>query len=255
MMILRIILMGMMSLVAVGGQHVHASLASPYLINLSTPQIESRVFRISHRFLGDIGDKAAENSAGMDNGAFMRIGFDYGFRLGMSAGISRSSWTGNYEVKFKHKVFDKNDLSASYLIGANFQGGEKKFRESSGDSYNLQLMAQYQTNKIAPLASLLHSTSTNPDKKQSTTAIALGARYNAYLSHYLSIEAIKPLHGYIGDNDYPLTSVAWDWKTGLHMFQLVLTNSIQLNFNRYISTQSIKDGREFRLGFSITRMF
>lgn len=244
-----------LAIIFLGINFSNADVPAPYLINLSTNDIATKLFRISHRFEGRVSDETLQRFGGLDNGALIRLAFDGALSENTSASISRTSWTGNYETMYKHRFYNPKGSSVSYSLGANIQGGADELKELSGDSYNGQVTYQKDIEAHTLISTILYSSSTNPIDKESTIAVGFGSRYHLANSHYFLAEVIKPVDGYIGDNNYPLTSLAWDWQRGLHNFQLVLTNSGQLNFNKYVTTEGILDARDFYLGFSISRQF
>ncbi len=226
-----------------------------YLINLPTANINHHLFRVAHRFNGQVEQDTEASSAGMDNGAMIRLGFDYVFSKDSQLGISRTSWTGNLESSLKQRLYQSENWSMTIVGSTNLETGLKEKRDGTGNSINAQWIIQRNHHQFMWLLSALYATNSNPIKTESTSALATGGWYQVDPMHKISVEIIKPVIGYLGDNDYPLTSLGWHWQSGAHIFKLVVSNSIQLNTNRVIATDGIQDARQFHLGFSVNRYF
>lgn len=236
---------------------VVAAPSGEYLINLPTAKIQPEgvlQFRIAHRFAGEVDEQPGRTFLGLDAGAKMRFSFDYALRDHWLISAGRTSWTGATELYTKYRFHPNFAIQA----GATFELGADQYKDDTGDSVNVQLIYQQpvtDTLQLLLVPSYASATKAKSEQEESTTAIGMGAHYSLNPQYSLSVELIKPVAGYEGDNRNPVVSYAADWYTGGHLFQLLLSNSTLMNTNRYITTQGIKDSRKFHFGFSITRLF
>lgn len=236
---------------------VGSSPVGEFLVNLPTTTIKPQktlLFRIAHRFTGEVDNAPEKTLFGLDAGAKMRFSFDYSLRDDWLLSAGRTSWTGATEVFSRYRFNPRLAVQA----GVTLETGAAEYRDNTGDSANLQLVYQRPITKNLQwllVPSYASATRAKSEKSEGTTAIGTGLHYAFGPQFAVSAEWIKPVSGYRGDNRNPVVSYSLDWFTGGHIFQLLVSNSTALNSNRTLVTQGMTDARKFHAGFSISRLF
>lgn len=228
-----------------------------HLVNLPSPDPpghRTMEFRVAHRFKSAIDDAGNENLYGLDTGAWVSLGLSYG--LG-------SAW----EVGLRHTNFQKaNEAWAKYTpvrqgrapVSLALRGGVSHLRETGRANrtrYSGQLLVARRWDRVAVLLAPTYVTRANyinANDADGTLALGVGGelRFNRHLA--LVAEWVGPLSGV--EDGYDSGSLALRMSTGLHCFDLVLTNTRGIHTDLYAPGGDLEasDGH-VRLGFNITR--
>ncbi len=238
-------------------------------------------FRVAHRF-GDIaGDAGGWTSFyGLESASDVLFGFEYGLSDNGMIGISRTKGAGplrqNVHGMFKwrlihQEIHGKQPLSLALLgitsystMGKSPSEGVLSFfvKKSHRVSYHLSLiMAKKFSNRFSLQLNgswTYRNLVPNVDKNDLVSAGAAW-RFQMTRSFGLIFDTTFPIselrtseNGY-----YPSIGVGLEWDTGGgHIFQMNFTNSTGIAETDYIpyTTSNWADG-EFRLGFTISRLF
>lgn len=236
-------------------------------------------FRVGHRF-GDIGgtNGGAATMFGIDNSADISIGFEYGITNNLDVAITRYKGAGPYrqllEGYAKYKFLRQTSETPISLVGiAKVYGTLMKadvdstsptyftnFPQRLSYSYQLLIARKFSERfSFQLMPTFVHRNFVAFEDQNSTIAIGAGFRYQ-----------ITKLIGVIGEYHYVLrdenlavssamqdpVGLALEFNTGGHVFQLNFTNSRGFGEAQYIpSTSSDFTKGEFRLGFTIARVF
>ncbi len=237
-------------------------------------------FRIVHRF-GDLaGDFGGwDNFYGLEDARDIMIGFAYGVTNKLSVGINRTKGSGplsrlvNLNAKYRilhQKVDGSMPLSLTFYGLSSISTMKKtevanelhSFAKSShrvvycaqfliarkfGDAFSLQLIPSYVHRNVVP-----------SDDENGLFSLGLATRVQ--LSKVIGLIADLTLpfsdlrtsaNGY-----YPGLGLGLEFDTGGHVFQLNLTNTTGIMETDYIPYTRTNWGEgEFRLGFTISRLF
>lgn len=238
-------------------------------------------FRIAHRF-GDLAGDAGgwPTFYGLENASDVMIGFEYGIRDNLMAGINRTKGAGplrqliNMFVKTRLMTqgsSSRQPISLA-LVGMTTVStmpksetdGVLHFFESAAHrwSYHFSVLA---ARKFSDRFSAQVSgswTYRNIVSAEDTNELpALGFAGRAQISKKIGVilDTVFPMSSLRNaDNDfYPALGLGIEFNTtGGHVFQMNFTNVRGLSETDYIpySQSNIGDG-EFRLGFTISRLF
>jgi plastocyanin len=251
-------------------------------------------FRIYHRF-DDIAGKVgnSHNLYGLDNVRDVRLGFAYGISNKLMLGIGRSEGD-QFQAPYQEvsEIYD-GFIKYRLLKQKNEPGGKAPFsltvfantaysrRHASGNvfseayfpafgdrfSYCAQILAAYNFGtklSLQLMPSYLKRNWVNPwrpGQKDEVNLFSLGgaARWN-FTKHFAVLgEYFYVFSDYRSSNrnvfSNPL-ALGVEFYTGKHVFHINLSNSTGVIPNTFIpyTTSSWRKG-EFRLGFSITRLF
>ncbi|MBT8218764.1 MAG: hypothetical protein KJP00_03015 [Bacteroidia bacterium] len=236
--------------------------------------------RIGHRF-GDIGGDNGGWSTfyGLENASDVLIGAEYGFTNNLMVGLFRTKGSGPLKqlvnLTGKYKLLSQNSESntpismalsftgtVSTMKSSDTQGAINNFEQFAHRlSYNGQLLI---SSKFSDGFSLQVSPSYTHrnivDIEDENGLFALGAACRIQLSKVLGliIDTTIPFSELrTSDNDYhvPL-GIGFEIDTGGHIFQVNFTNSTGMMETDYIPyTRSNWSDGEFRLGFTISRLF
>lgn len=235
--------------------------------------------KIGHRF-GDISGAGGGYATmfGLDNSADISIGFEYGLTNNLDIALTRYKGAGPYrqllEGYAKYKFIRQTSATPISLVGIAKMYGtimEASTDSTSANSYTnfaQRLSYSYQlliSRKFSERFSLqvmptyVHRNYVAFEDKNNTLAIGGGLRFQ-----------ITKLIGVIGEYHYVFKDqnlaisnstknpigLAVEFNTGGHVFQLNFTNSRGFGEAQYIpSTSSDFTKGEFRLGFTIARVF
>jgi len=239
-------------------------------------------FRIVHRF----GDLAGANGGwptfyGLENASDVSIGFEYGVTDRLMLGISRTKGAGplkqNINSFVKAKIMSQGSrgrlpvsmsvigmLSASTMQKSEIEGDLNFFAKGThrltshfglhvarkfSDKFSGQFNAQWTYRNVVL-------------QGDDNDLVSIGGGFRAQVSQSLAIlgDVTFPLLSDLrtADNDYyPSLGIGFEFDTsGGHVFQLNLTNSQGTVETDYIPyTRSNWGDGEFRLGFTISRLF
>lgn len=202
---------------------------------------------------------------GLDSGANIRLGLDYGITNNLSVGIGRTSIGKVVDGRFKYTILHQMTESGSPVelamngdLGITtaqkiFQG-PYSFGDRLGFSY--MLMAAHKFNdklslQVAPMISHYNRVLSG---KNTYYGIGFSGRYKITGHTALALEYVPVLNKTSSMTNE--LSVAFNIETGGHVFQLFFTNSHSFNPQGILSQTNNKFFKGyFRFGFNINRIF
>ena len=245
-------------------------------------------FRVTHRF-GDAGGDAGgwPTFYGLEEASDVLIGFDYGVKDNLMVGIARSSGAGplrqnlNGSIKWRliHQETSggRQPLSLTFYGLATYSTMEKSDREDDLNffakgahrlSYHLQILM---ARKFSPRFSFqlgggwTYRNIVPFNDTNDLAHVSAASRIQVSKSIGIILDAVLPFGALrnkaTNDQDeriyHPSLGIGLEWETGGgHVFQMNFTNSTGIMETDYIpyTTSNWADG-EFRLGFTISRLF
>lgn len=238
-------------------------------------------FRITHRF-GDLAGDAGgwPTFYGLENAADIAMGFEYGLTDNITIGISRTKGSGPLKQNvlgllkiaiMKQEINGNLPFSLTVLGRSSFSTMQKSqtegvlhFFEKSAHrlSYHIGL---YAARKFGERFSLQANVAwtyrniVNDDDLNDLVSAGAAARFQVTKAFGLIFDATVPFSALrTAENGfYPALGVGFEFDThGGHVFQINLTNATGIEETDYIPyTRSNWGEGEFRLGFTISRLF
>lgn len=236
-------------------------------------------FRIGHRF-GDIAgvNGGASTLFGIDNSADIGIGFEYGVTDKFNLGISRYKGAGPYRQVYegyaKYKFLAQSNKMPISLVGITKMNvtSMKASTDSTSPtnfttfgrrlSFSTQLIIARKFSErfsMQIIPTYVHRNFVGFNDQNVTFAIGTGFKFQVtkligiigeyhYVAFKSGVKSDLNLHNPI--------ALGLEFNTGGHVFQLNFTNSRGFGEVQYIpSTKSDFTKGEFRLGFTISRIF
>lgn len=238
-------------------------------------------FRIAHRF-GDLAGAAGgwPTFYGLENASDVMIGFEYGIRDNLMVGLNRTKGSGPLKqlinafakTRLMTQGAGKGQAISLAVVGMatistmpkSETEGVLHFFESGAHrwSYHLGVLAARKINErfsAQASASLTYRNIVSANDSNSLPAFGLAGRAQVTKSIAVILDTVFPVSSFRStDNDfYPVLGLGIEFNTsGGHVFQMNFTNVKGLNETDFIpySQSNIGDG-EFRLGFTISRLF
>jgi hypothetical protein len=279
-----LIFLAFSELVAQESKPVHQTFGDRRIINThSVEMLPARKldFRIGHRF-GDLAGSGGGWSTfyGLENASDVMIGFEYGVRENLMVGLNRTKGAGplrqliNTFGKFRLMTQGASSTQPISLVvlGLTTVSTQPKsetegvlhFFESPAHrwSYHLGLLAARKFSErfsVQASASWTYRNIVPAGDKNDLPALGLAGRAQITKSLGLILDTTFPISSLRNsDNDfYPALGLGVEFNTsGGHVFQMNFTNTRGISETDYIpySQSNIGDG-EFRLGFTISRLF
>lgn len=238
-------------------------------------------FRIAHRF-GDLAGSSGgwQTFFGLENAADVLIGFEYGVTDRLMVGVSRTKGAGPLKqlvtslVKVRIMAQDEdgsNPLSFTVAGSATISTMQKSdsegvlhFFERSAHrwSYHMDFLLARKFNKRLSgqfKGSWTYRNIVSSSDINDLPAIGFAGRYKVSKSLALLGEGTFPISSLRSSENgfYPALGFGLEFDTsGGHVFQLNFTNATGLVETDYVPyTQSNWGDGEFRLGFTISRLF
>ncbi len=231
-------------------------------------------FRIHHRF-GPLNG-GAYNLWGLDQ-AYIRFGLDFGLTDRLMVGFGRSSYEKTYDGFVKYAILRQGEGKGTQGISLVYLGGMSinslKWEEPDRDNvfsqrlsfvHQLLIARKFSSNFSMQLSpSIVHKNFVNTSEDLNLfPVIGIGARHKISKRVALTGEYFYRLE--VGDADiapnfqdfYNSFSLGVDIETGGHVFQLHVTNSIQMVEKGFMTetTGQWGDGG-IQFGFNIQRVF
>ena len=239
-------------------------------------------FRIAHRF-GDIAGSAGgwPTFYGLENASDVSIGFEYGITDNIMIGLNRAKGSGPLKqlvnsflkIRLMNQEINGNLPFSLTVVGINafstmqksasvdalnfFENGSHRFAYHIGfhvarkfsDAFSLQFNSAWTFRNIVPFGD-----------QNDLPSVGGSLRWNVSKALGIIIDTTFPIDTDFRTTDngyYPILGIGFEFDTsGGHVFQLNLTNATGLSETDYIpyTTSNWADG-EFRLGFTISRLF
>ncbi|MGE5458402.1 MAG: DUF5777 family beta-barrel protein [Methanococcaceae archaeon] len=224
--------------------------------------------RISHRF-GTL-NQGSYNFFGIDQIYNVRFGLEYGFLDRLMAGIGRSLYDKTYDAFAKFTLLRQSEgeasqplsLSAftSFAVRSMDYGVNVPF--STRTAYVAQVLAARRLNQKLSLqvtpTFVHHNLLSTEISSRNLFALGAGGKFNLTKRVSFNAEYYYQLNpsDYQNQKTYNPLTLGFDFYTGGHVFQLMLTNSIGIIEKGFIGETTDrwnKGGIHF--GFNISRVF
>lgn len=242
---------------------VSATFKSTRVINGHSIEVRSKgvlEFIISHRF-GTI-NSGYQEFWGLDF-SNIRLGLEYGITDDLNVGIGRSSFDKVFDLFGKYRIIrQSNKIPVTMTFFASIA---RKTVEQAGltgvdrNAYTAQLLIARKLNdrislQLAPTFIQRNLVPTVEDDNL-LIAVGIGSRYKVSNRVAIVIEYYPQLTNYSSQFQNSF-AVGVDIETGGHVFQLQLTNAVQMNERGFIgeTTDQYLDGG-IHFGFNISRVF
>ncbi|MDR8391017.1 DUF5777 family beta-barrel protein [Aliifodinibius sp. S!AR15-10] len=238
---------------------------APGLIGMSTVEVighKNINATIMHSF-GLINDEPLHNFLGMDFGASVRLGIDYGITDNWSLGVGRSSPQKQYDFRTKYALFRQtttDNVPLSITLKGDMGIDTNKNGYSFGDRLNFFASANVARKfndqlslQVSPMISHFNTVFTGEEK----THFALGLAGEYHISdRYALMAEYLPVLGERSEGTANAFSVGLNIETGGHVFQLFLKTSDWHTEQHIIAQNDDKfwDG-DIRFGFNVNRIF
>lgn len=208
---------------------------------------------------------------GLDNGAAVRLGIDYGISDKLSVGIGRTSREDNVDLRFKYTLMNQMksgktpvEISLKGDLGINTQQ-EKRFDFTFQERLNMlgSVMVARKFSKefsfqIAPMVSHFNTLvlETEGEHLEHTHfGTGFGGEYRLNLHHSFSFEYYLVM-GDKSDGLVNPAAVSWQIDTGGHVFQIFLMSGQWFTEQHLIArTKTDFFAPDFRIGFNVNRVF
>lgn len=237
-------------------------------------------FRVGHRFGDMFGDAGGwETFYGLENAADVLFGFEYGLTDNALIGLTRSKGNGplkqNVTGLIKYKLVTQKENSGGFsvvVVGMATASTMPKSTNKSFINYFGKTAHRFSYHaemiigrKFSPYFSLQANTAITyrnlvpSDDVNELPSLGLASRIQISKPFAILLEGrygIAPNRSEEFEY-YPSLGIALEWETGGgHVFQMNFTNSGGMVETDYIpyTSQNFLDG-EFRLGFTISRLF
>ena len=258
---------------------VIAAFKSPNLILTPTTETNRKQnlnFIVVHRF-GDIGgtNGGGKTLWGLDNSSDIYIGFQYGLTNNLDIDFGRSKYEQLIDLGLKYNFLQQtSDNSIPFAMTALVDAGLKPYHVNTSvfNDYTNRLSYFYQliisrkfsskfSLEVAP--SFLRNNLPFPyitGNEQNIFALSGAARLKITKHMGIVVDYVHPFSSFRQNsrnpNFYDPIGVGIEIETGGHVFTLNFTNAQAISPINYISdTESSWGKGQFRLGFTITRIF
>ncbi len=208
---------------------------------------------------------------GLDQGAAVRLGIDYGITDRFSVGIGRTSREDNVDLRFKYMLLqqmksDKVPVEVSIKgdIGINTQE-ERRFDPSFQDRLNMfgsvavaRRFSDSFSFQVAPMVSHFNTVvieTADQDPEHTHYGAGFGGEYRFNLKHSVSFEYFAVLGDRTKGTKNPM-AVSWQIDTGGHVFQMFFMSGNWFT-EQHLLARTTNDffAGDFRLGFNVNRVF
>ena len=246
-----------------GEEYVSATFKSTRLVNGHSVEVRSKgvlEFIISHRF-GTL-NSGYEQFWGLDNSS-IRLALEYGLTDNLNIGIGRASFEKVIDTFLKYRVLRQSNTFPITITG--FGSLTRKTIDIPGlegvdrNTYSGQLLIARKFNsnlslQVMPIVIQRNLVPTGRDANL-LFALGLGGRYKVTNRVAINAEYYPQLTEF-SDSFENSFAIGVDIETGGHVFQLHLTNAVQMNEQGFIggTTDNFFDG-DIHYGFNISRVF
>lgn len=246
-----------------GEGNVSATFKSTRLVNGHSVEVRSKrilEFIISHRF-GTI-NSGYKQFWGLDNSS-IRLALEYGLTDNLNIGLGRASFNKVIDTFLKYRLVRQSNSFPVTITG--FGSLARKTVEQTGldgtdrNSYTGQILIarKFSPNFSFQLMPILIHRNLVPTRRDANLLFSpgLGGRYK--LTSRLAINAeYYPQLTDFSDSFQNSFAIGVDIETGGHVFQLHLTNAVQMNEQGFVggTTDNFFDG-DIHYGFNISRVF
>ncbi len=208
---------------------------------------------------------------GLDNGAAVRLGLDYGISDRLSVGIGRTSREDNVDLRFKYTLLqqmksDKTPVEVSLKgdIGINTQEENRfdfTFQERLNFLGSIAVARRFSdalSLQIAPMVSHFNTTvieTADQNPVHTHFGTGFGGEFRVSLNHSFSFEYYTVFGDRTAGTKNPI-AVSWQIDTGGHVFQMFFMNGNWFT-EQHLLARTTDDffARDFRFGFNVNRVF
>lgn len=238
---------------------------APTLVGMSTVQNlpkQNLNVTIMHNF-GLLNEQWLQNFFGMDFGATVRLGADYGITDQWTVGAGRISPQKVYDFRTQYAVFKQShsgsvpvSLSLKAALGINTRENGFAFGERL-DYFGSVMVARRFSDKLSVQAvpMLSYFSRVFAGQENLHMALGLGAEYRLN-DRWALMGEYYPVFGDRSDGTLNAFAAGVNIETGGHVFQLFLKSS-NWHTEPYIISQNSEDfwGGDIRFGFNVNRIF
>jgi len=242
---------------------------APKVIGLnSVKQIGKHQLHMSilHTFGGEVSG-GIKTFWGLDNGANVRLGLDYGITDDLSIGIGRTSYFKVVDTRIKwtpiHQTTNQVPVSVAFLASTSIETIPNRFitqplwSDKVGFLGMAMVARKFSDQLSLQLSPMVSHFQRVPDDYQKTLiGIGWAGRYKLADRTAITFEAV-PM---VNKPDYLSIPIAIgiDIETGGHVFQMFFSSS-SYHTEHYImannTTAFIDDKARFKVGFNVNRVF
>lgn len=208
---------------------------------------------------------------GLDNGAAVRLGIDYGITDKLSVGIGRTSREDNVDLRFKYTVLNQMksgkipvEVAIKGDIGINTQKESRfdySFQERINTFASVAVSRKFSdafSFQVAPMISNFNTVVLETENQQiENTHIGSGFGGEIRLNnqHSFSFEYYLVLGDRTTGTKNP-AAVSWQVDTGGHVFQIFLMSGTWFT-EQHLLARTATDffAPDFRIGFNVNRVF
>lgn len=209
---------------------------------------------------------------GIDNGANVKLSFEYGFTDRFSLELSRTSEDNNVEFAGRYHLLQQTrsgsmPVSVTGIVSAgaitedlSFLPQEYEFLDrlnysaaiATARKFNDQFSLQFSP-MVAHFNGPSNFLSMNDPDQNTYFSLGVAGRYKVGSQTALSVQYIS---GFSGDNRSYNLALGIDIETGGHVFQIFVTTSQSLSYP-YLGASENGNffDRAFRIGFNVNRLF
>ena len=246
-----------------GENFVSSTFKSTRLVNGHTVEVRAKgvlEFVISHRF-GTI-NSGHEQFWGLDDSS-IRLALEYGLSDKLNIGLGRSSFSKVIDTFAKYRLIRQSNNTPITVTA--FGSIARKTVQQEGLSgvdryaYTGQVLVarKFNSNLSLQLMPTIIQRNLVPTLQDDNLLIALGigGRYKLTNRVAINMEYYPQLSDY-SEEFQDAFAVGFDIETGGHVFQLHLTNAVQMNERGFIgeTRDSFFDG-DIHYGFNVSRVF
>lgn len=250
-------------------EEVFLSMSLITMSTSSTLEKKNMNSTIMHNF--GLVSTGVEEFWGMDQGAAVRLGFDYGITDRLTVGIGRTSREDNVDLRFKYHLLRQMksgkipvELTMKGDLGINTQK-ENRFDFPIKNRLNMfgsvilaRKFSDALSVQISPMISHFNTVLIeipNDDPKHTHFATGFGGEYRISIKHSFSFEYFGVMGARTGGTKNPM-AVSWQIDTGGHVFQMFFMNGNWFTEQHLIArTRDDFFAGDFRLGFNVNRIF
>lgn len=214
-------------------------------------------FRLTHRFArplgqGNTGDLFA-NFFGLDSGAVMGFGLNYGLLPGGQVSFYRTS---NRTIQFagQYEVLNQKHAPVGAAVSVSIDG-TNNFQDSYSPGVQVVLsreLADHGALYVSP--AYVNNSSPDPSElvdHNDTVLVGLGARLRLRRNTYVTVEGSPRVSGYVPGT--ALISFGLEERAGGHVFQLTFANGLGTTLAQVARGGTAKD--DWYIGFNLSRKF
>ena len=237
--------------------------------NVSNLEAQNLNTSIQHNF--GLVSGGIEDFWGLDLGAAVRLGLDYGITDRFSVGIGRTSVEDNVDLRFKYVLLrqlesDKVPVELAIKGDVGITTREEPrfdftFRERLNYFASVMVARQFSdklTLQVAPMISHFNTVviETTGEKPEHThIGLGLGGRFKLNERNSLTFEYL-PVIGNRTDGTENHLAFGYEIETGGHVFQMFLMSGQWFTEQHLLArnTNNFFEG-DFRIGFNVNRVF